>query len=808
MTSWRFFLLAFVCLLSAACSSKGKAPTDERIPTGELREILPPAPPAPAPDAGANWPRLLSAPDGTVFTVYSPQLDAWEGMVLSAHAAVAAKGPNDKEPSFGVANLTARTLVDKDARQVSLDDLKVASASFPSAADKGAALGDLLRAALPRDVKSVPLDHLEAQLAVAAAQAKRESLPLRNEPPRIAFATKPSLLVYIDGEPRFVQVKGTKLSRVLNTRVLLIRDAAGKLYLHLFDGYVEAAALAGPWTPATAPADANKVEELVASLRQTDLLQGAEDPESKKRPTLAQGPVPQIVIATSPTELIVTEGEPNFAPIEGTQLVYATNTSANLFRSLSDRKLYVLLGGRWFRAAAQSGPWEYVAGSLLPSDFARIPDASPKENVKASVPGTRQAEEALVANTIPTTAKIERQFAKLNVTIDGNPDIQPIKGTQLNYVYNASLPIIQVDINHWYACQDGVWFVGATPTGPWSVADDVPAAIYTIPPSSPLYYVTYARVYSSDRKTVYVGYTPGYYGVVVSSDGTVVYGTGYPYSPWVGTYWYGAPVTWGMGATMVWTPWGGWGYAYGFGYAWGYPWYPVTPWWGPYYGAVYNPYGGVVAWGPGGWAGTTGNLYGQRGDYSTVQRASGGYDAFSGNQWAARYGQAYNSTTGTLITGAKGAVENVYSGNYAEFAGGTIENASKGISAQGGKLTVGNEGTGQSATIASGEITGPGGREVDVKSVQSARGDATVISGDQGAVGKIGDDVFAAKDGNVYRHDSSGGWSQVDLPEHRSQPAVADRVPQLNQQEVARNLGAQRANSLRATRPAGGFRRR
>ena len=62
--------------------------------------------------------------------------------------------------------------------------------------------------------------------------------------------------------------------------------------------------------------------------------------------------------------------------------------------------------------------------------------------------------------------------------------------------------------------------------------DSVPDVIYTIPPSSPLYYVTYAKVYGSTPEVVYLGYTPGYYGTVVSKDTTtVVYGTGYYYPP-------------------------------------------------------------------------------------------------------------------------------------------------------------------------------------------------------------------------------------------------------------------------------------
>jgi len=68
--------------------------------------------------------------------------------------------------------------------------------------------------------------------------------------------------------------------------------------------------------------------------------------------------------------------------------------------------------------------------------------------------------------------------------------------------------------------------------------------------------------------------------------------------------------------------------------------------------------------------------------------------------------------------------------------------------------------------------------------------------------------VFAGKDGNVYRHDSDGGWSQVNLPNNTSGPVAADRTQQLNQQFQARNMGTERANSFRASRPAGGFRGR
>ena len=76
----------------------------------------------------------------------------------------------------------------------------------------------------------------------------------------------------------------------------------------------------------------------------------------------------------------------------------------------------------------------------------------------------------------------------------------------------------------------------------------VPPVIYSIPPSSPLHYVTYVQVYDVTPQYVVVGYTPGYFGTVVGAGGVVVYGTGYVYAPYIGaTVWYPPPVTYGYG---------------------------------------------------------------------------------------------------------------------------------------------------------------------------------------------------------------------------------------------------------------------
>jgi hypothetical protein len=308
-----------------------------------------------------------------------------------------------------------------------------------------------------------------------------------------------------------------------------------------------------------------------------------------------------------------------------------------------------------------------------------MPDDCPKENVKASVPDTVQAQEAVIAATIPQTADVKISEAKLtDPQYDGEPQLRKIEGTSLSYVVNSPTPIVLAEGNH-YAVENGVWFTAVAPQGPWKVATSFPPEIYSIPPNSPLHNVTYVKIYRATNDIVRVGYTPGYHGSVLTTGSgvVVVYGTGYPYSPWIGSYWYGPPVTYGCGVSITYTPWTGWCFGFGFGWYWGtavgWGWGPY-PWWGPVgwgwhypyyrpaYGYAWGPRG-VAGWGPGGWAATTGNVYQRWGDTTAVTRRSGGYNAWTGNRWANQVGTSYNSRTGNLAAGQRAAVGNIYTGN-------------------------------------------------------------------------------------------------------------------------------------------------
>jgi hypothetical protein len=204
---------------------------------------------------------------------------------------------------------------------------------------------------------------------------------------------------------------------------------------------------------------------------------------------LRAGRAPVIIVRSDPAEMIAVSGEPQFAPIAGTTLAYVANSPADVFVTAST-DWYVLLSGRWFVATLAKGPWRYAAPETLPADFARIPADGPKGAVLASVAGTPQAKAAVASNSVPQTATVNRKQAQFAASYDGNPDFVAVQRTALTYARNAAVPVIRVDAGHYFAVANGIWFVASSPRGPWVVATSVAPAIYTIPASSPLHYVT------------------------------------------------------------------------------------------------------------------------------------------------------------------------------------------------------------------------------------------------------------------------------------------------------------------------------
>ena len=578
-----------------------------------------------------------------------------------------------------MAFFTARTEIDKMSRLVTLEDFKVTRTDFPTKKAMQQTYAAAVQAELPATAKIIPLDHLEAVFAASADIEKVKMQQVNNTPPNVIYTTQASLLVSVDGSP-VLQPLCPGYERVVNTRSVLVWNTNAffqAYFLYAASNWYTAPSIQGPWTVSISPpADINTALTAALATKQVD-------PAYPREP-LANPPV--VYVATSPTELIQSTGAANMLSVPGTDLLFISNTDNAIFYYLDDANYYVLISGRWFKAGSLYGPWSYVSSGTLPADFKKIPPDSMKANVLCSVPGTPQAQEAVIASTIPQTATIYRDKATLTLDYVGAPAFTPIPGTGLFYATNTATPVIMIGAKSFYACQGGVWFVGSSANGPWAVATTVPASIYSIPVTCPIHYVTYVYVYSATPSVVYVGYTPGYMGVMVAPGGTVVYGTGYVYPPVVvGTTYVAYPPTYGYGASFAL----GAAVGFGFGYAAGHSsscYY--EPYWGAYHYAYPYHYGYAgynvngcnyySHWGTGCAAGGYGyNPYtGQGYGYHSAAAfnpytgahgatyASGGFNAYTGNYAGVRTSSGYNPTTGRSYSGASSVTGNAYTGNY------------------------------------------------------------------------------------------------------------------------------------------------
>src|SRR5207247_713908 len=109
------------------------------------------------------------------------------------------------------------TEVDKINRLVTLDQAKITKVKFPVAADKEPQLTALLERKLPGATRTISLDRLEAALEADSDVVK--GVDVKNDAPKVIIATKPSMLVLIDGTPQMGDVPGTKLQRSEERRV-------------------------------------------------------------------------------------------------------------------------------------------------------------------------------------------------------------------------------------------------------------------------------------------------------------------------------------------------------------------------------------------------------------------------------------------------------------------------------------------------------------------------------------------------------------------------------------------------------------
>ena len=655
------------------------------------------------------WPQNYKIGDSEV-TVYQPQILEWtEYRHLKASAAIAVKLADRSEVAFGATTIEADTATDFEDRTVRLGTRTFSGFRFPEldqAETKKAT--DLIRSIVtPEKPLEIPLDSVLSGIDRADAVTGETEVNLA--PPPIFYSDVPAVLVVFIGEPKLEAVNAAdpSLMFAVNTNWDVLLDSASSSY-YLLSGkqwLTTKDAAAGPWSLA---------KELPASFQQ--LPDDANWSDVKALLTVGTGtaPAPKVFVSKQPAEIILLDGKPQFSPISGTRLMFVTNTGGDVFFHTTEKTYYFLTAGRWFSAAALEGPWA-AATDKLPEDFQYIPEHHPKAEVLVSVPGTPEADEAVIMASIPQTASVDRSTTTIQVSYDGEPQFKAVPGTEgVQFAVNTSYDVFLVGKGY-YCCHQGVWFEAAAATGPWKVCDKVPAPIYTIPPQSPKHNVTYVYVYDSSPETVQVGVTSGYSGSYIAN-GLVVFGLGY----WIAheladNHYYPSPCWYGYGCGA---------YYHGGAYV-----SRGAAYYGPYggagNGAAYNPATGTFS----------------RGAYAYGPRGAAGVRT------------AYNPWTNTAA--GRVGVSTPY-GSWGRSAVVRDDEWLRAGHRSGARGTVaGIQGSGGGAAVG-----------IDRR------------FGSDALVGKSGDgDVYVGKDGNIYRKTEGGEWQKRESGGWQDAPDVPRPTP-------------------------------
>src|SRR5436190_3666547 len=669
-----------------------------------------------------SWPREKYS-NGTRLIIYQPQVDDWKNFQdLSWRMAVSIT-PKSGKTAIGVVEMKGNTDIDNVAKVAIITNPQVTGIYFPSLDNATAEKMEQLFKTFVPSTFSVSLHSLIASTPKKEAPAGAQ---LNNDPPKIFVGYRPSILLSVNGEPVLSEVPNTSLKFVVNTQWPLFFDTGNSTYyLAAGQQWLTTNSLEGQWSPTKKlPPDMSKVPQD----KQWSALKKFIPPPAK-----SGGVTPDVFYSDKPAEIILFDGQLVYAQIPDTQLEYATNTNSVLFVFTPTQQFYYLTAGRWFSAMDLQGPWTYATPDL-PADFAKIPLNTPASAILASVPGTEEAKDAVLLAQVPTTITVNQKEAATKVKVEyaGDPKFEPIKGTSMAYATNTPDKVIKVG-EVYYLCLQGVWFMSPNSQGPWTTCTSVPQEIYTIPPSSPVYNVTYVTQTANPDDTVTASYTAGYLGTFILGAATgaiLADGSGYWGQPYCyGGYYYPYPATY-CGAYY-----GGYGYHY-----------PT-----PYYDSATGAYGWKqTAYGP----------------YGSATRGAG-----------------YNPYTGTYARGAslstpygsRSAAQayNPYTGTYAQTRQGSSPNAQWGSS----YVSRGN----QSATM--GHYPTANGTVAGAADSQGGKVAASSTKWGNTAVGKTASrNMYAGHDGNVYKNTGNGwqkydngSWNSVNKPQPNWQGAESSQ---------------------------------
>ncbi len=179
---------------------------------------------------------------------------------------------------------------------------------------------------------------------------------------------------------------------------------------------------------------------------------------------------PRILFAYERAILVPYDGEPELEDVEGSTLRRVANTPYAVVFEPTTRTYYLNGANLWYSASDPLGPWTETARVPEVVRVAVPPDTSAEAQVRGEAP-------AVLTATEPTEL----------ISTDGPPRWAPLDGDELLYVVNTESDVLrEVGTQALYVLLAGRWYTADSPDGPWAFvrSDSLPACFRDIPAGS------------------------------------------------------------------------------------------------------------------------------------------------------------------------------------------------------------------------------------------------------------------------------------------------------------------------------------
>ncbi len=197
----------------------------------------------------------------------------------------------------------------------------------------------------------------------------------------VIVSTVPAAMIQMDGQMELSPIAGTDLLFLRNSESDVFFNITNQTYYYLFAGRwfsskrLESLATWGFVEPSELPTSFANIPQEVPQAQILASVPGT--PESQQAVIEATVPQTAQVDRTQASIDVNYAGSPEFAPISGTSLQYAVNTSFSVIKG--NGAYYACHDGVWFVSSSPNGPW--TVATYVPDEIYNIPKTHPLHNV-------------------------------------------------------------------------------------------------------------------------------------------------------------------------------------------------------------------------------------------------------------------------------------------------------------------------------------------------------------------------------------------------------------------------------------------